>query len=70
MRGEDARDRGKAIGNNQPARQKDERVVQHKCQCNDSNGEDDNGDDDRTDNNDDNNYVGGCQHREIHHVLS
>jgi hypothetical protein len=70
MGGEDASDRGKATGNNQPAQQKDTRAVQHERQRNDSNGDNDNGNNDHADNNDNDNYAGsGGQHREIHHVL-
>jgi hypothetical protein len=46
-----------ATGNKQPAQQKDKRVAQHKCQRNDSNGEDDNCDCD-CGNNDNDNYNG------------
>jgi hypothetical protein len=38
----DASNRGKATGNNQPVQQKDERVAQHECQCNNSTGDNDN----------------------------
>jgi hypothetical protein len=52
-----------ATGNNQPAQHKNERVVQHKCQHNNSNGDDDNGDGDSGDNNNKDNYVSsGGQH--------
>jgi hypothetical protein len=62
-RGKDASNRGEATGNNQPAQQKDKRVVQHERQRNDSNGDNDNGDGDRGNNKDNGNNVGsGGQH--------
>ncbi len=70
MRGEDARNRGEATGNNQTAWWKDERAEQHKRKRNNSNGDYDNDNDDRANNNDNNNYIGsGGQHQNIHHVL-
>ena len=70
MHGKDASGRGKATGNNQPVQIKDERVAQHECQHNNSNGDSAIADDDHTDNNDKDNYIGsGGQHQEIHHVL-
>jgi hypothetical protein len=55
-----------ATGNNQPAQQKGNRAVQHKCQHNDSNGGNDNGDGDSGDNDNEYNYVGsGGQHRRL-----
>ncbi len=63
MHGKDASNRGEATGNNQPTQQKDERVVQHERQRNDSNGDNDNGDGDRGNNEDNGNNVGsGGQH--------
>ncbi len=55
MHSKDASNRGKATGNNQPARQKDKRAAQHERQSNNSNGYDDIGDDDHADNNDNKN---------------
>jgi hypothetical protein len=54
----DASNSGKATGNNQPVRQKAGRVVQHKHQCNNSNGDDDNGNGDSGNNDDNDNYLG------------
>jgi hypothetical protein len=43
MCGKDASKRGKATGNNQPARQKNKRVAKYKHQRNNSNGDNDKG---------------------------
>ena len=66
MHGKDASNRGEATGNNQPAGQKDKRAVLHKCQHNDSNGDNYNGNNDSANNDDDVIYVGsGGQHRRL-----
>ncbi len=56
-----------ATGNNQPAQQKEKRVVQHKCQHNNSNRVNDSRDCDSSNNdNNDGNYVdGSSQHQRL-----